>query len=77
MSSLPHMTARAEASTLTPRLREVLSLVAEGYNTADISRELKLSKHTVKNYMERIFTRLGARDRTEAVAIALREGILK
>jgi DNA-binding NarL/FixJ family response regulator len=71
------MTARAETQTLTPRLREVLSLVAEGYNTADIAKELTLSKHTVKNYMERIFTRLGARDRTEAVAIALREGLLE
>jgi two-component system, NarL family, response regulator len=71
------MTARAETPVLTPRLREVLSLVAEGYSTADVARELRLSKHTVKNYMERIFQRLGARDRTEAVAIALREGILE
>jgi DNA-binding NarL/FixJ family response regulator len=71
------MTARAETPVLTPRLREVLSLVAEGYSTAEVARELRLSRHTVKNYMERIFQRLGARDRTEAVAIALREGILK
>jgi two-component system, NarL family, response regulator len=71
------MTSRAETPVLTPRLREVLSLVAEGYSTADVARELRLSKHTVKNYMERIFQRLGARDRTEAVAIALREGILE
>jgi DNA-binding NarL/FixJ family response regulator len=71
------MTARAETPVLTPRLREVLSLVAEGYSTAEVARELRLSKHTVKNYMERIFQRLGARDRTEAVAIALREGILE
>lgn len=71
------MTARAETPVLTPRLRQVLSLVAEGYSTAEVARELRLSKHTVKNYMERIFQRLGARDRTEAVAIALREGILK
>jgi DNA-binding NarL/FixJ family response regulator len=55
----------------------VLSLVAEGYSTAEVARELRLSRHTVKNYMERIFQRLGARDRTEAVAIALREGILQ
>jgi DNA-binding NarL/FixJ family response regulator len=71
------MTARAEAPVLTPRLREVLSLVADGYSTAEVARELRLSRHTVKNYMERIFQRLGARDRTEAVAIALREGILE
>ncbi|HEV8683397.1 MAG TPA: LuxR C-terminal-related transcriptional regulator [Actinomycetota bacterium] len=71
------MTARAETPVLTPRLREVLSLVAEGYSTAEVARELRLSRHTVKNYMERIFQRLGARDRTEAVAIALREGILE
>lgn len=73
----PDMTAPTPTPTLTPRLRQVLSLVAEGYTTAEIARELKLSRHTVKNYMERIFERLGARDRTDAVAIALREGILE
>ncbi len=62
---------------LTPRMTEVLLLVCEGKTTTEIARELGLSPFTVKNYMERIFERLGARDRAEAVAIALRAGILK
>lgn len=69
--------AEAPTPTLTPRQREVLHLVAEGYSSVDIARELRLSRHTVKNYMERILDRLGARDRNEAVAIALRQGILE
>ncbi len=66
----------APPMSLTPRLREVLALVAEGYGMREIALELELSPFTVKNYMERIFGRLGARDRTEAVAIALRSGLL-
>lgn len=61
---------------LTPRLRDVLVLVAEGWTTGEIATELGLSPYTVKNYIERIFERLGARDRADAVAIAMREGIL-
>ncbi|HVM10849.1 MAG TPA: helix-turn-helix transcriptional regulator [Actinomycetota bacterium] len=61
---------------LTPRQREVLALVADGRTTHEIARILRLSPHTVKNYLERIYERLGARDRTQAVAIALRGGFL-
>ena len=71
------MKAPTEAPVLTPRLRQVLELVAEGYRSEDIAAELNISRHTVKNYMDRILDRLGARDRSEAVAIALREGILE
>jgi DNA-binding NarL/FixJ family response regulator len=67
----------AEGAELTPRLIDVLHLVAEGRTTDEIAGTLGLSPYTVKNYMERIFERLGARDRAEAVAIALRSGLLK
>jgi len=63
-------------TVLTPRQLDVLALVADGRTTTEIARQLELSPHTVKNYLERIFERLGARDRTQAVAMALREGIL-
>ncbi|HEX9891844.1 MAG TPA: helix-turn-helix transcriptional regulator [Actinomycetota bacterium] len=66
----------ARTDVLTPRQHEVLALVAEGRTTGEIARQLDLSPHTVKNYLERIYERLGARDRTQAVAMALREGIL-
>ena len=66
----------ARAGVLTPRQIDVLTHVADGRTTEEIARLLELSPHTVKNYLERIYERLGARDRTQAVAIALREGVL-
>lgn len=66
----------ARTAILTPRQLDVIALVAEGRTTEEIARHLELSPHTVKNYLERIYERLGARDRTQAVAMALREGIL-
>ncbi|HZA60321.1 MAG TPA: helix-turn-helix transcriptional regulator [Actinomycetota bacterium] len=67
---------RTGVDVLTPRQRDVLTHVADGRTTDEIARILGLSPHTVKNYLERIYERLDARDRTQAVAIALREGIL-
>ena len=61
---------------LSPRLVDVLHLIADGRTTDEIARILELSPHTVKNYVERILDRLNARDRVQAVAIALRQGIL-
>ena len=63
--------------TLTPRLRDVLLLVAEGKTTSEIARDLGLSPYTVKNYIERIFERLGAQDRVQAVSTALRQGLIR
>ena len=62
--------------TITARQREVLALMAEGRTTAQIAEALGLSPFTVKNYIERIFERLGARDRVQAVSTALRAGLL-
>jgi DNA-binding NarL/FixJ family response regulator len=62
--------------SLTPRQRQVLSLIAEGKTTREIAHELGLSPYTVKNYMERIYERLGALDRVQAVSKALREGLI-
>jgi DNA-binding NarL/FixJ family response regulator len=61
---------------LTPRMTDVLLLVCEGKTTTEIARDLGLSPFTVKNYMERIFKRLGAQDRVQAVGIALRSGLI-
>jgi DNA-binding NarL/FixJ family response regulator len=62
--------------SLTPRQRQVLSLIAEGKTTREIAHELGLSPYTVKNYMERIYERLGAMDRVQAVSTALRQGLI-
>jgi two-component system response regulator DesR len=54
----------------------VLSLMAEGKTTREIAYELGLSPFTVKNYIERIYERLGALDRVQAVSMAIREGLI-
>lgn len=62
--------------TVTPRQREILRLIAEGRTSAEIAEELGLSVSTVKNYVERTFSRLGVYSRAGAVGLALREGLL-
>ncbi|HYH27268.1 MAG TPA: LuxR C-terminal-related transcriptional regulator [Actinomycetota bacterium] len=61
---------------LTPRQLDVLRLVADGRTAAEIGAMLGLSPHTVRNYLDRIYDRLKVRDRTSAVALALRNGLL-
>ena len=62
---------------LTAREIDVLSRVAGGNRNRDIADELALSEETVKVHMKHIMEKLGASDRTQAVAIALRRGIIK
>ena len=61
---------------LTPRLMEILQLVAEGQTNAEIGNVVGLSPLTVKNHVQRILERLGARNRQEAVWRALGNDIL-
>ena len=72
---MPTLTRHERA--VTPRQREVLRLIAEGQTTAQIAKELGLSVYTVKNYVERTFSRLGVYSRAGAVGMALREGLLE
>lgn len=62
--------------TLTERESEILSGVAAGLANKEIGAELGLTEKTVKNHLNRIFTKLDASDRTHAVMIALERGIL-
>jgi DNA-binding NarL/FixJ family response regulator len=66
----------AVASTLSPREREVLELVAAGLPNKAIARALGISDHTVKFHVSSVLTKLDAGSRTEAVTIATRQGIL-
>jgi two-component system, NarL family, response regulator DegU len=61
---------------LSRRESEILQKVAYGATTKEVARELGISPHTVKTHLERIFEKLGANDRAQAVAIALRQGLV-
>jgi DNA-binding NarL/FixJ family response regulator len=61
---------------LSKRESEILQKVAYGATTKEVARELNISPHTVKTHLERIFEKLGANDRAQAVAIALRQGLV-
>jgi DNA-binding NarL/FixJ family response regulator len=63
-------------STLSPREREVLNLVASGLPNKAIARSLGISDHTVKFHVSSVLAKLGASSRTEAVTLATRLGIL-
>ena len=62
-------------SELSEREREILQLLAQGYNNAEISQTLFLSDGTVKNYMSTIFGKLNVSDRTQAALFAVRAGL--
>lgn len=61
---------------LNEREREILILLARGFNNSDIASELHLSIGTVKNYVSTIFTKLEVEDRTQAALLALRYGLV-
>jgi DNA-binding NarL/FixJ family response regulator len=65
-----------KSAPLSKREREILQKVADGSTTRQVATELGISPHTVKTHLERIFEKLGANDRAQAVAIAIRTGIV-
>jgi DNA-binding NarL/FixJ family response regulator len=64
------------ASALTPRERDVLTLLAEGLATRAIAEKLFISPKTVGTHVQRILAKLGMHTRAEAVAFAYREGLI-
>lgn len=67
----------APAESLTPREIELLRLVAEGLPNKAIAQRLSVSENTVKYHMKNILQKLGVRNRAEAIAQALRAGLLE
>ena len=61
---------------LTPREETILKLLTEGLTNAGIAARLHLSEGTVKNYVSEILSKLQANDRTHAVVLAIRRGLL-
>jgi DNA-binding CsgD family transcriptional regulator len=64
------------APRLSPREREVLALLLDGASNKAIARALGISVRTAKFHVAAVLAKLGARNRAEAVAMALREGLV-
>ena len=64
-------------AALSPRQKEILASIVRGLSNPDIAKQLGISLDMVKEHVETLFQKIGAANRTEAVAIALRKHLLK
>ena len=71
------LAGKAQATTLTPRQRQVLQLFADGLSTEQAASRLGLSEETVRTHAKASLARMNARDRTHAVAKALRLSLIE
>jgi DNA-binding NarL/FixJ family response regulator len=62
---------------LTAREQSILAALAQGWENKRIANDLGISSETVKSHLARIFEKIGARTRTEAIHIALRRGLVR
>ena len=63
-------------SPLTPREKEILDYIAQGYLNKQIAAELDISEQTIKNHVTSILRKLNANARTEAVVVAIKQGLI-
>ncbi|HUT68818.1 MAG TPA: response regulator transcription factor [Dehalococcoidales bacterium] len=81
LQQFQELTSRSEAeafiSPLTPREIEILQYIAQGYLNKQIAAELGISEQTIKNHVTSILRKLNANARTEAVVVAIKQGLIK
>jgi DNA-binding NarL/FixJ family response regulator len=65
-----------DPSQLSPREEELLQYIADGLSSADVAARMCISPKTVKNHLASIYEKLEARDKTQAILIAVRRGIV-
>jgi DNA-binding NarL/FixJ family response regulator len=68
--------SRPAVARLTDREQQVLALIAAGHPTREVAKQLCYSERTVKNVLHDVVTKLNARSRSQAVAFAVREGLI-
>jgi len=80
LNQFQELSGKAEAATLiaplTTRETEVLNYVAQGYSNKQIAAKLDISEQTIKNHVASIMMKLNANARTQAVVIAVQQGLI-
>ncbi len=80
LQQFQELSLRSEAesfiSPLTPREMEILQYIAQGYLNKQIAAELDISEQTIKNHVTSILRKLNANARTEAVVVAIKQGLI-
>jgi two-component system response regulator DegU len=81
LQQFQELSSRSEAeafiSPLTPREIEILEYIAQGFLNKQIAAELGISEQTIKNHVTSILRKLNANARTEAVVVAIKQGLIK
>jgi two-component system response regulator DegU len=81
LQQFQELTSKSEAeafiSPLTPREIEILQYIAQGYLNKQIAAELGISEQTIKNHVTSILRKLNANASTEAVVVAIKQGLIK
>jgi DNA-binding NarL/FixJ family response regulator len=67
---------RTPTANVTPREQVVLELLAKGMSTSDIAKQIDIAEKTVRIHISNLLDKLGARDRTHALVLALKRGII-